>query len=191
MGSMCDTIYDEKTKEMVWKTNFDMLQVACELARPISLNLWGGDLTRYTGYITNVDPIQDTFTIELPGEFIKTADIMDAARIDLDIYSRIEIKEGQKYKLWLDDIRKIPKGYLGAKSVNEAIRIIELIENKGGIIELLDLDHDLGDFAKFGGDAIKLLDFLCERGTYYSIAIHTANPVGRASMLRMIKRYWP
>lgn len=191
MASMCDITYDEKTKEMIWKTNFAMLQTAYELACPISLNIWGGDLTRYTGYITKVNPIEDKFTIESPGEFIKTADIMDAARIDLDIHSEIEIVKGQKYKLWLDDIREIPDGYFGAKSVNEAIRIIELIEHRGGIIELVDLDHDLGDFARFGGDAIKLLDYLCERETFYPIAIHTANPVGRSNMERMIKRYWP
>lgn len=191
MASMCDTTYDVKTKEMIWKTNFDLLQVAYEIARPVSLNIWGKDLTRYTGYITDVDPIKDTFTIEMPGEFVKTADIINAARIDLDIHSRIEISEGQKYKLWIDDIREVPTGLFGAKSVNEAIRIIELIESRGGTIELLDLDHDLGDFAKFGGDAIKLLDFLCERETFYPIAIHTANPVGRANMERMINRYWP
>lgn len=188
---MCDITYDVKTNEMIWKTNFDMLQVAYELACPISLNIWGEDTTRYTGYITNVDPIEDTFTIESPGEFVKTVDIMDAARIDLDIHSRIEITEGEKYKIWLDDIREVPMGYFGAKSVNEAKRIIELIEHRGGIIELLDLDHDLGDFAKFGGDAIKILDYLCERDTYYPTEIHTANPVGRANMERVIKRYWP
>lgn len=45
--------------------------------------------------------------------------------------------------------------------------------------------------ARFGGDAIKILDYLAERETFYPIAIHTANPVGRANMERMIKRFWP
>jgi len=56
---------------------------------------------------------------------------------------------------------------------------------------LLDLDHDLGDYAQFGGDAIKILDYLAEREIFYPIEIHTANPVGRANMERMIDRYWP
>ena len=52
------------------------------------------------------------------------------------------------------------------------------------------MDHDLGDYARFGGDAIKILDYLAERGAFYPIRIHTANPVGRANMERMIERYW-
>ena len=36
----------------------------------------------------------------------------------------------------------------------------------------------LGDYAYDGGDAIKLLDYLAERETFYPVEIHTANPVG-------------
>ena len=68
--------------------------------------------------------------------------------------------------------------------------LIEEIEAAGGEIEVLDLDHDLGDYAMYGGDAIKILDYLAERETFYPIRIHTANPVGRANMERMIERYW-
>ena len=93
-------------------------------------------------------------------------------------------------KIWVDDIRPIPEGYVGTKSVNETIQLIIEAENKGTIIELIDLDHDLGRYAADGGDAIKILDFLAERETYYPIRIHTANPVGRANMERMIQRYW-
>ena len=93
-------------------------------------------------------------------------------------------------KIWVDDIRPIPEGYVGTKSVNETIQLIIEAENKGQIIELIDLDHALGCYAADGGDAIKILDFLAERETYYPIRIHTANPVGRANMERMIQRYW-
>lgn len=82
-------------------------------------------------------------------------------------------------KIWVDDLRPVPMGYEGTKSVNETIALIEEIEVEGGKIELLDLDHDLGDYAQYGGDAIKILDYLAERETFYPIAIHTANPVGR------------
>lgn len=94
-------------------------------------------------------------------------------------------------KIWVDDLRPVPRGYEGTKSVEETILLIEELESKGEEIELIDLDHDLGDYAVYGGDAIKILDFLAERETYYPIAIHTANPVGRANMERMIERYWP
>ena len=93
-------------------------------------------------------------------------------------------------KIWLDDIRLAPDRYESVQSVNQAIALILEAEAKGEQIELLDLDHDLGDYFPEGGDAIKLLDWLAERGTFYQIKIHTANPVGRANMQRMIDRYW-
>lgn len=93
-------------------------------------------------------------------------------------------------KIWVDDVRPVPDGYVGTKSVNETIKLIEKAEKEGTDIELLDLDHDLGDYAADGGDAIKILDFLAERETYYPIKIHTANPVGRENMERMIRRFW-
>lgn len=105
-------------------------------------------------------------------------------------FEELNITKESKLKIWVDDIREVPTGYIGTKSVNETIHLIEVIESKGGSIECLDLDHDLGDYAKFGGDAIKILDYLVERETFYPIKIHTANPVGRQNMLRMIERYW-
>ena len=94
-------------------------------------------------------------------------------------------------KIWVDDLRPVPTGYEWAKSVNQAISIIKKAEENHELIEILDLDHDLGDYYLDGGDAIKLLDWLAERETFYPISIHTANPVGRANMERMIRRYWP
>ena len=93
-------------------------------------------------------------------------------------------------KIWLDDIRPAPEDFVLAHSVNEAIALIEKAEMEGAGIELIDCDHDLGDYFPDGGDGIKLLDWLCERQTFYPIALHTANPVGRDNMLRLIRRHW-
>jgi len=93
-------------------------------------------------------------------------------------------------KIYLDDIRAVPEGYIGVKSVNAAIALIEQIEELGGEIAVLDLDHDLGDYAFDGGDAIKLLDYLVEYEKFYLVVFHTANPVGRANMQREIDRFW-
>lgn len=93
-------------------------------------------------------------------------------------------------KIWLDDLRPAPQGYESVKSVNEAICLILEAEKGRETIEVIDLDHDLGDYYSDGGDAIKLLDWLAERETFYPLEIHTANPVGRANMERMIARYW-
>ena len=54
-------------------------------------------------------------------------------------------------KIWVDDLRAVPEGYWGARSVNEAIRLIEKAKLEGEPIEVLDLDHDLGDYAGDGG----------------------------------------
>ena len=93
-------------------------------------------------------------------------------------------------KIWLDDLRPAPLGYVGVKSVNQAIELIKKAEAESIDVEILDLDHDLGDFCNDGGDAIKLLDWLVERGTFYPVKLHTANPVGRSNMERMLARYW-
>lgn len=93
-------------------------------------------------------------------------------------------------KIWLDDLRPAPEGFVWCRSVNQAKRVIEEAE-KLASVELIDCDHDLGDYAQDGGDGIKLLDWLAERGTFYPIALHTMNPVGRDNMLRAIIAYWP
>ena len=94
-------------------------------------------------------------------------------------------------KLWLDDIRIPPKGYTWVHSVNEAKRSIIQNERCGNTIEVLDLDHDLGDYAPDGGDAIKLILWLIETERFYPIKLHTMNPVGRENMQALIDRYWP
>ena len=94
-------------------------------------------------------------------------------------------------KIWVDDIRQVPEGFDWTRSVNETIRLIEQAEQDGIQIELIDLDHDLGDYADDGGDAIKILDYLVENSKFYPVRLHTANPVGLDNMRRMINRYWP
>ena len=95
----------------------------------------------------------------------------------------------EAYKILLDDLRSAPDGFAWCHSVNEAKKYIERYE-RTAVIELIDCDHDLGDFVADGGDGIKLLDWLLERGTLYPIALRTMNPVGRDNMKRMLQCYW-
>lgn len=74
------------------------------------------------------------------------------------------------------------------KTVNTAKTIIEAAEKSGKEIELIDLDHDAGDYVKDGGDYIKLLDWLEETGRNYPIHIHSINVVGVENMRRIIQR---
>ena len=120
-------------------------------------------------------------------------------------------------KLWIDDVRPAPDGYVWCKSVNQAKDFIihqeqkrdealalarsnlnkrhDLIAYRGALriagrreIELIDIDHDAGDYAKDGGDYIRLLDWLEETGRNYPIRIHSQNPVGVENMRRIIEK---
>ena len=107
-------------------------------------------------------------------------------------------------KIWVDDVRPAPIGYIWVKSVNEAIERIEDSEIRVGMldynnplceedirelsIDVIDLDHDAGDYAHDGGDYIKILDYLEETERNYPIRIHSMNPVGRENMRRIIKK---
>ena len=98
-------------------------------------------------------------------------------------------------KLWIDDVRTPPEGYVWLKSVNDAIRYIEIYgdyldfdNNLVDLVEIIDIDHDAGNYACYGGDYIKLLDWLEETGRNYPIHIHSMNPVGVENMRRIIQR---
>ena len=101
-------------------------------------------------------------------------------------------------KLWIDDVRPAPDGYVLCETVNEAKTIItcimqmQLIHNPQNLpaIEVIDIDHDAGAMAPYGGDYIRLLDWL-ERQNYkydWRIRIHSMNPVGVANMRAIIQR---
>ena len=93
-------------------------------------------------------------------------------------------------KLWIDDVRPAPEGYRWLKSVNQAKEAIEVFESFTSLfdIEIIDLDHDAGDYANDGGDYIKLLDWLEETGRNYPIHIHSMNPVGIQNMRVIIQK---
>jgi len=98
-------------------------------------------------------------------------------------------------KIWVDDVRPAPEGYIRVKSVNTAKDYIKayekLYEDSGKEcykITLIDIDHDAGEFASMGGDYIKLLDWLEETGRNYPIKIHSMNPVGVENMRRIIQK---
>ena len=118
-------------------------------------------------------------------------------------------------KLWIDDVRPAPEGYVWVKTVNEAKQIIlefyefaNKISNSGlhaylskhdkdsvfnilmHSIEVIDIDHDAGEYSlpNFGGDYIRLLDWLEVIGFSFPIRIHSMNPVGVENMRRIIRK---
>ena len=95
-------------------------------------------------------------------------------------------------KLWIDDVRESPRDYAWIPGTNTALRFIR---THAADIELIDLDHDAGDYAKEGGDYICILNEL-ERLTrvhkmdfsHIKFRLHSANPVGVANMRAIIER---
>ena len=100
-------------------------------------------------------------------------------------------------KLWIDDVRPAPKGYLWIKSVKKAKEFIVLqitgwlLLNKEPQypIDLIDIDHDAGKYAKDGGDYIEILKWFEKTQTPCPpIRIHSMNVVGVANMRAIIER---
>ena len=91
-------------------------------------------------------------------------------------------------KLWIDDVRPAPNGYVWCKSVGQTKQVIRSNELRHEIIEILDIDHDAGDYAFDGGDFIKLLDWMEFTNRSFPIRIHSMNPVGVANMRAIIER---
>lgn len=91
-------------------------------------------------------------------------------------------------KLWVDDVRSAPEGYIWAKTTDCARIKILVAEYEKFNIDVIDIDHDAGEYVDCGGDYIKLLDWLEETGRNYPIRIHSMNPVGVANMRSIIER---
>ena len=95
-------------------------------------------------------------------------------------------------KLWIDDVRPAPEGYCWIKTVDMAKETILKLDNPinqkwWGKVEIIDIDHDAGVYVQYGGDYIKLLDWLEETGRNYPIRLHSMNPVGVQNMRAIIE----
>lgn len=126
----------------------------------------------FSGFKYNYDP-HNSFREDMPSDI--PIDLMESS---VGTYSA---------KIWVDDIRPAPNGYLWLKSVDDFIDYI--VEHGTQGIAVIDIDHDAGDYAKFGGDYIKCLDYLESIGASgINVRVHSANPVGVENMRQIIKR---
>ena len=87
-------------------------------------------------------------------------------------------------KIYLDDVRPAPDGWILARWPSEVIDYI-----KTGKVTHVSLDHDLGDDSK--GTGYDVLTYLEGQARAYdgplpTIFIHTANPVARARMFQAV-----
>lgn len=84
-------------------------------------------------------------------------------------------------KIWLDDVRPEPEGWVRCYWPNEVIALLEQHP-----VTHISLDHDLGDDAR--GTGYDVLKWLEEQVHLYGrkppqIKIHSANPAARERML--------
>lgn len=87
-------------------------------------------------------------------------------------------------KIYLDDVREAPGGWIRAYWPSEVIAWLET-----GVVTDVSLDHDLGDDSRGTGyDVIRWIEeAVALRGfTAPRMMVHSANPVARERMLRGI-----
>lgn len=97
-----------------------------------------------------------------------------------------QIKNMLPLKIWLDDVRPAPKGYLHAWNYEGAIYLIEHLSCLENDIELISFDHDLGE-NKSGYDVAK---YIVENHIpIKEYKVHSANPVGRFNIEQLLNHY--
>lgn len=101
-------------------------------------------------------------------------------------------------RLWIDDIRPAPEGYIWKQNVASGWATIILAHSRMEKL-IIDLDYDAGEYAEKHGDYIELLNLLEEKSNtnkfweeylkeYVSFHIHSMNTVGAENMRRIIRR---
>jgi len=91
--------------------------------------------------------------------------------------------------VFMDDLRPCHKGFILAKNATECSMLLRNNE-----VNILSLDHDLGENELTGYDLVKwLVEQGIEAPHIYpkTIYLHTANGVGRDNMFKLLDRYKP
>ena len=86
--------------------------------------------------------------------------------------------------VYLDDIREPPANFILVRTVEECKDIL-----KNNKVNILSLDHDMGDDQPTGYDLIK---WMIENNIYPGvITVHSLNPVGKKNMTQLLKKNKP
>lgn len=89
-------------------------------------------------------------------------------------------------KIWLDDIRPAPEGWIWRK---DSQHILVDILFSSHLIEEISFDHDLGEDSLTGYEILNVIEQMIVAGTWggnLNFHIHSSNPVGRKNMERAI-----
>ena len=108
------------------------------------------------------------------------------------------------HKLWLDDVRSAPKGWMWASTFEEAVDLVK----EHGLFEVMSLDHDLapshyrtpatdghyheGSYEGLEKTGMDFVLWLEETQNWpQHIIIHSMNPYGARRMHEVCARYVP
>lgn len=86
----------------------------------------------------------------------------------------------ERVRLWLDDLRPAPPGWVWVKTVPAALALL-----RRGLVGEVSLDHDLGEDG--GGTGYDVASWIEEEAFHVRLprlrwAVHSANPIGRERM---------
>lgn len=92
-------------------------------------------------------------------------------------------------KVYLDDIRKEPDGWVRAYNYYDAVELLDT-----GKVKEISLDHDLGDTNEremTGYDvALYIVQLMIDGKPYPKVIhVHSKNPVGAENIRNVIRRY--
>jgi hypothetical protein len=101
----------------------------------------------------------------------------------------VDKERAVQVRVWLDDLREAPKGWVHVRTPDESINLL-----RSGEVEEISLDHDLGlatsEAERTGYDVLVWLEEAVATGTWQFevpvIRVHSANPVGLRRMEQAI-----
>jgi hypothetical protein len=99
---------------------------------------------------------------------------------------RPHFERGAHVRLWLDDERPAPEGWTRVFNQFQAIFLMEAAEYEGFVVDMISLDHDLGENA---GDGYQVACWMekqagMNRRVPDELYCHSANPVGRMRIMQ-------
>ena len=89
-------------------------------------------------------------------------------------------------KIYLDDVRTIPEGFIGLRSFKEFVTYIEA----NGLPYFISFDHDLG-LQESGYDCAKWLVAYCldNEMKLPDFVVHSQNPVGKQNIASLLSNF--
>lgn len=95
-------------------------------------------------------------------------------------------------KLFVDDERPAPEGWVLAKTSSEALTILTKVHELGHTLDAISLDHDLSTVMYEDDTTRPVMLWMCEHEWWPTeVYVHTANPCGEEWLVGMTQRYAP